>query len=51
MDSKKDAFIGIRIDKGMKKDLEKLASKSDRSLANYIRYILRKVIGKGGNVE
>ncbi len=50
MNTTKDEFIGIRVDKNTKKELEKLASKSERSMASYIRYILKKVIQKGGDV-
>ena len=38
----KDVMYSMRMDQALKERLEKLASKEDRSLANYINFILKQ---------
>lgn len=43
--------ISFRIDKHTKDQLQKLADKERRSLANYLRTILTKLVQKGGKLD
>jgi predicted DNA-binding protein len=45
---KEESNLSFRIEKDIKNKLQKLASKQDRTLANYVRYVLKKVVEKGG---
>lgn len=40
----KETVITIRIEPGMKADLEKLAKKDDRNLSDYVRVQLKKIV-------
>jgi antitoxin component of RelBE/YafQ-DinJ toxin-antitoxin module len=40
----KEERITIRIDKASKEELEKLAEKADRNLADYIRIKLKEIV-------
>lgn len=42
----KDEFIAIRIDEDLKKKLQAMASKDDRSLSDFIRLQLKKLTEK-----
>lgn len=42
--------ISFRIDKNTYNKLKKLADKDNRSLANYLRTIIKKIIEKEGNL-
>ena len=44
--SDKNARIVITTSKEVKKELEKLAKKEDRSLSNYISVILKDIVNK-----
>jgi predicted HicB family RNase H-like nuclease len=43
----KDTTITFRISAELKKKLESMAAKEQRSISNYIIYLLDKVINKG----
>jgi len=42
----KDKIIGIRVDEDFLKKLEQLAAKEDRTLSDYIRIQLKKLVEK-----
>ncbi len=45
-----DTNISFRIDKDSYDKLKKLADKDNRSLANYLRTIIKKIIDRGGKM-
>lgn len=45
---KEETNLSFRIEKDVKDNLQKLANKQDRTLANYVRYALKKIVENGG---
>jgi len=43
---KKESYIGFRVETDLRKALEKQADKDDRKLSDYIRLMLKKIVGK-----
>lgn len=43
--------ISFRIDRDIKDQLQKLADKEQRTLANYLRVLLTELIKKGGKIN
>lgn len=46
MKNKNDEFIGVRVPKKLKKDIEKKARKAGFEFSDFIRMILLRIIGK-----
>ena len=50
-DTRDTVIISIRCDKQLKEDFVKVAMSLDRSLANYLKLVMKDAIRKGGALD